>query len=140
MLGSRSFVDGMRFLFPEEDIGHASSSDKRPARTPLFDAKKLYTESISLAINSDGRLELFMLGADGGAYHRWQTAANGCCGESAELQGHSLQEIAAATNQDGRLELFALGALSQVADRSEWGLGRLVRLARPRVATDCCGD
>ena len=50
MLGSRSFVDGMTFVFPEEDIGRASSSVKSQ-RAHLYSIPKNFTRRTSQSMD-----------------------------------------------------------------------------------------
>ena len=66
--------------------------------------------------NQDGRIELFVVGADGAIYHRWQTAPNGPFADWHSLGGNVSQPFA-IRNQDDRIELFAVGAGS---DRALW--------------------
>jgi hypothetical protein len=67
----------------------------------------------AVALNSDGRLEVFARGADGGLWHNWQTAppvsyiANWSGWEP--LGGQITSDPAVALSCAGRLEVFALG-------------------------------
>src|SRR5258705_9149579 len=47
-----------------------------------------------VGVNADGRLELFVLGGDKGAWHKWQSTPNGGWGEWSSLGGTDLQQIA----------------------------------------------
>jgi Phosphoinositide phospholipase C, Ca2+-dependent len=61
--------------------------------------------------NADGRLELFVLGGNGGIWHKWQTTPNGgWAPEWISLGGVDIRGTPAVSqNADGRLELFVLG-------------------------------
>jgi peptidoglycan hydrolase-like protein with peptidoglycan-binding domain len=60
--------------------------------------------------NQDGRLEVFVKGADNALWHIWQTAAsNGWASGWASRGGVMGSKIAALRNADGRLELFVRG-------------------------------
>jgi len=61
-----------------------------------------------VATNADGRLELFVRGADGGTHHVWQRYPNGGFGAWQTLGARSPGMPAVAANADGRLELFTL--------------------------------
>jgi hypothetical protein len=67
-----------------------------------------------VGVNADGRLELFVLGGDKGAWHKWQSTPNGGWGEWSSLGGTDLQQIAVGNNADRRLEVFALGGDKRV--------------------------
>jgi hypothetical protein len=63
------------------------------------------------ARNADGRLEVFIRGADGKLYHRWQQAPGASLTQAWASLGGSLQhDPVVARNRDGRLEAFALRA------------------------------
>jgi hypothetical protein len=64
-----------------------------------------------IARNADGRLEVFIRGADGKLYHRWQQAPGASFTQAWASLGGSLQDDpVVARNRDGRLEAFALRA------------------------------
>lgn len=71
------------------------------------------TSSAALALNLDGRLELYARGYDGVARHVWQNAPNrgwaSWASEGATLAGDGTTEtwLSMARNKDGRLQLFA---------------------------------
>jgi glucose/arabinose dehydrogenase len=71
----------------------------------------------TVALNSDGRLEVFVVGPDNALYHKWQTAAgsNTWSGWSS-LQGgiKSNTDPAVVRNSDGRLEVFVVGSNNQL--------------------------
>ncbi len=66
-----------------------------------------------VATSADARLELFLAGADGNIWHRWQiTASNGWSPWTSEgSAGGGFTDAAPAVGRsgDGRLELFAVG-------------------------------
>ena len=64
-------------------------------------------------MNEDGRLELFVVGANNQLYHKWQTSPSS---SSSWSNYKSLSGIVRAntspevgTNSDGRLEVFVIG-------------------------------
>jgi acylphosphatase len=59
--------------------------------------------------NADGRLEVFVMGADGGLWHIWQTAPNNGWSGWSSLGGVMTEGPIAGRNQDGRLEVFVKG-------------------------------
>jgi hypothetical protein len=66
--------------------------------------------NLSVARNPDGRLELFLRGADNKVYHRWQQGAGGALTPTwASMGGSFAGSPVAAPNQNGRLEVFVLG-------------------------------
>ncbi len=66
--------------------------------------------SASAAINSDGRLEVFMRASDGSAWNIWQTVPHaGPWSAPNCLGGVVKQPLAPALNSDGRLEIFGIG-------------------------------
>jgi hypothetical protein len=104
----------------------------KPARTNLVGAPVVRA-------SADGRLEVFVVGADGGLYHSWQTAAsNGW----SQLVLHDrpanglVGSPALAPSGDGRLEMFVVGADGglyhgwQTAPSNGWN-GQLVLHDRP---------
>ena len=71
----------------------------------------------TVAINSDGRLEVFAVSAiNNQLYHRWQTTAGSTTAWSAwtSLGGNIKSDPAVAVNSDGRLEVFAVSADNQL--------------------------
>lgn len=62
---------------------------------------------IQVATNSDGRLEVFGLRADGELWHRWQLRPRSGWSEWESLGGGN-QLIAVGRNRDGRLEVFSV--------------------------------
>jgi hypothetical protein len=63
------------------------------------------------ARNADGRLEVFVRGADRKLYHRWQQAPGASLTQAwASLGGSLPHDPVVARNRDGRLEAFALRA------------------------------
>jgi hypothetical protein len=68
---------------------------------------------VTVARNADGRLEVFVKGADNAVYHKWQEAPNaGWVQDWVGLVGviRSDRDIAVGRNADGRLEVFVVGA------------------------------
>jgi ligand-binding sensor domain-containing protein/signal transduction histidine kinase len=91
-------------------------SAPRPAAGPLAAGK-----------NSDGRLELFQIGLDGQARHRWQKESNGDWSPWSVLGGSFLPGVAVSLDADGRLEVFAVDQARQLncirqkaRDSHEW--------------------
>jgi len=67
----------------------------------------------AVARNSDGRLEVFVIGANGNAlYHKWQNSPGTTTSWSAyhSLGGSLTGSPAAAINNDNRLGVFVIGA------------------------------
>lgn len=60
-----------------------------------------------IATNADGRLELFVRGADGDLHHAWQRYPNGGFGAWNAMAARSAGMPAVAANAEGRLEVFA---------------------------------
>jgi len=67
--------------------------------------------SPAVSRNADGRLEVFVLGGNGGVWHKWQTTPNGSwTPEWISLGGVDIRGTPAVSrNADGRLEVFVLG-------------------------------
>ena len=68
-------------------------------------------QSIRTAVNADGRLEAFRIGADGRALHTWQTQPAAAWFGSWELfdtSGTRLSSLDVARNADGRLEAIGI--------------------------------
>jgi hypothetical protein len=66
----------------------------------------------AVAPNSDGRLEVFVIGADHALYHKSQILAGGNSGWTgySTLGGNLVGNPVVAQNPDGRLEVFVIGA------------------------------
>lgn len=95
--------------------------------------------------NSDGRIEVFTTGEDGGIYHVWQTAPNNGWSSWVQLQaplpGIQFDGLGSVTNdQDGRFQLFfvgtdgALWTLAQSHPNNGWGSIRFLDGAPPADA------
>lgn len=69
-----------------------------------------------VALNSDGRQELFVVGKTGNLYHNYQTNANGAWSGWISLGGTWAQnsQPAVGRNSDGRLEVFIIGTDGQM--------------------------
>jgi len=66
-----------------------------------------------LGASADGRLELFVTGADRNVWHSWQTqASNGWSGWVSTMPGPGAEGASpeVRASGDGRLELFVVGA------------------------------
>ena len=87
--------------------------------------------SPTIAVNDDGRLEIFATGLDSALWHIWQVAPNGPWDNWASLGGPPNVDIGHSigvhVNDDGRLEIFATGSDSalwhiwQVTPNGPWG-------------------
>ena len=74
--------------------------------------------NVAVGTNKDGRLELFMLGANNALYHNYQCSTSGCTGGWSGWQSLGtpssttglVNSTTVASNSDGRLEVFALGS------------------------------
>ena len=87
--------------------------------------------SPTIAVNDDGRLEIFATGLDNALWHIWQVAPNGPWDNWASLGGPPNVDIGHSigvhVNDDGRLEIFATGSDSalwhiwQVTPNGPWG-------------------
>lgn len=62
----------------------------------------------AVAINSDGRMEVFGIGSSSDGIHGWQTTPNGGWSGWFGLGGGGLTKITAARNLDGTLESFCV--------------------------------
>ena len=62
----------------------------------------------AVARNSDGRLEVFVIGADHALYHNFQQTAGSTTSWSGftKLGGYVISNPAVGQNSDGRLEVF----------------------------------
>lgn len=80
----------------------------------------------TIAINADGRLEVFAVGTDGALRHAWELAPNQSWSDWASFGGSFVGAPAFGRNADGRLEVFAstpngvLRHVWQVAPNSGW--------------------
>jgi hypothetical protein len=118
-----------------------SSSGQPPAKTAGP------TLPPALVQNLDGRLEVFVLGADGALWHIWQNAPNGTWSNWASLSKPPTTAIAGppsvAQNKDGRLELLvnandgALWHIWQTVTGKSWGGGGLPLVRRPTRPRTC---
>jgi acylphosphatase len=77
--------------------------------------------------NSDGRLEMFVVGTDDALWHTWQTvAAGGPWSGWNSLGGVLTSEAVVALNSDGRLEVFVRGT-----DNALWHMWQTVAAGGP---------
>src|SRR5579859_448329 len=98
--------------------------------------------NLSLAINSDGHLEVFALTIDQHVWHTWQVSPGGEWAAWTALTGDSDMRtaIAVAQNADTRLELFGVdpsGAVwqsSQSAPNSDWSAWSQLNNPEPAAA------
>ena len=87
------------------------------------------TSRISVARNSDGRLEIFARGTDNALWHQWQTAPNNGWSGWSSLGGFITSDPVVINNADGRLEVFARGSDNavwhrwQTAPSNGWSAG-----------------
>ena len=110
---------------PGNGWGNWSSSGQPPVKTAGP------TLPPAVVQNLDGRLEVFLLGADGAIWHIWQNAPNGTWSNWASLSKPPTAAIAGppsvAQNKDGRLELLvnandgALWHIWQTVTGKSWG-------------------
>jgi acylphosphatase len=81
----------------------------------------------SVAVNSDGRIEVFARGTDDALWHIWQDAPHaGPWSAWSSLGGVITSDPAAALNSDGRVEVFARGT-----DGALWHIWQTVAHAGP---------
>jgi hypothetical protein len=73
-------------------------------------------DSVAVAPDAQGLLNLFLIGKNGALYTKKQTSVNGAFGATWESLGESLagrwsatDSLAVAPNQDGRLQIFLVG-------------------------------
>ena len=72
----------------------------------------------AVAINPDGRLEVFAIAANNQLYHRWQNAPGSSSWSAwTSLGGDLIGNPAVIANQDGRLEVFVVAANNQLYHR-----------------------
>jgi hypothetical protein len=103
-------VDGALYHRWETAVGTLTWSGWASAGKP---AATRFVDHPALAPSADGRLELFVTGADGNVWHRWQTRAsdgwsNWVSTRPAAGAAGAAPEVHASG--DGRLELFVVGA------------------------------
>jgi hypothetical protein len=79
-------------------------------------------QSITVATNADGALELFALGGNANVWHCWQPKAAQSWSRWEDLGGPHAGRPAATANADGRLEVFALGRDGGVGRRWQGGV------------------
>lgn len=84
--------------------------------TGVVHAPESSASRMAVARNKDGRLELFVVGANWELYHRWQSSPGGAWSGWRQFDG-SVSGIAAETNADGRIEVFAIGLHGEVYHR-----------------------
>jgi surface antigen len=78
---------------------------------------------VTMARNSDGRLEVFGVAANGAVVHQWQLIAGGLWSGWSQLGG-TFAAVAAETNADGRVEVFAVAADGSIAHKWQETAGR----------------
>jgi hypothetical protein len=79
-----------------------------PPRPPHPPTRHENVSSRLAVQNADGLLEAFVVGADGGLHHRWQTAPNTGWSGWAEPGSQRIGVLVAARDADGRLEIFTV--------------------------------
>lgn len=78
---------------------------------------------LTLAMNRDGRIEMFALSSGGAAWSVYETAPGSRNWASKLIGGHDLQQLAPASYFDGRLGLAALGADRHVYFTAQYAPG-----------------
>jgi hypothetical protein len=78
---------------------------------------------LTLAMNKDGRIEMFALSSAGNAWSVYETAQGSRNWASRYIGGHDLQALAPAPYFDGRLGLAALGGDKHVYFTAQWAPG-----------------
>lgn len=73
-----------------------------------------FTGQPSVAVNADGRLEVFATGTDSALWHNWQTSPGGSWSGWNSLGGGVLGSPTATINADGRLDVFVLSVSNNV--------------------------
>jgi hypothetical protein len=70
----------------------------------------------TVAMNSNGRQELFAVGMDGALYHTYQTSPNAGWSSWLSMGGTWAQNVSPAVgrNTDGRMEVFVIGSTGQM--------------------------
>ncbi|UFS69809.1 hypothetical protein LPW11_18205 [Geomonas sp. RF6] len=61
------------------------------------------------AINSDGRLEVFLIGSDRSVWNVWQQVPHAGPWSGPNNLGGNVKQLCTALNNDGRLEIFGIG-------------------------------
>lgn len=74
----------------------------------------IFPDAFSVAVNTDGRLELFGVGSDSAVWHNWQTSPGGGWSGWNSLGGKVSGRPVVARNANGQLEVFAIGTDSAV--------------------------
>ena len=69
----------------------------------------ILTSDIAAANNADGRMEVFVRGADNALWHKWQTAPSNGWSDWGTQGGGLTSNITVAANADRRLEFFVRG-------------------------------
>jgi murein DD-endopeptidase MepM/ murein hydrolase activator NlpD len=77
------------------------------------------TSNPAVAVNADGRLEVFVRGADNALWHRWQYANGAWTVDWQPLNGVLTSPPAVGVNQDGRLQVFVRGTDGALWTRSQ---------------------
>ncbi|MBS0469127.1 MAG: hypothetical protein JSR14_18235 [Proteobacteria bacterium] len=76
----------------------------------LYYTTRVATSASTASINSDGRLETFIVATNGGVWNIWQTRAHaGPWSQIGALGGIVKTPVCQALNTDGRLEIFGIG-------------------------------
>ena len=107
----------------------APSNGWNPAETL---SAGLFGLQVAAALNSDGRLEVFVIGGDFQLYHAWQSTPGGPFSALTQFPGVIARQIVLARNADGRLEFVYVGVDHSVWHNwqttpagAEWGGGSL---------------
>ncbi|MFN2466250.1 MAG: protease pro-enzyme activation domain-containing protein [Candidatus Dormibacteria bacterium] len=107
----------LRAVVPQHVPGDVAVSVSNPGGAPVAVPGGLHyargAGHQQMVTNRDGRLEMFVTGADGNVYHNWEPYPSGPLGSYASLGGPSAgsfrNDPAAGLNPDGRIEAFAIG-------------------------------
>ncbi|MER5481514.1 peptidoglycan DD-metalloendopeptidase family protein, partial [Streptomyces sp. NPDC002734] len=102
--GASVRVDPLPYL-AERGVTIPCFPGNAPAPAPLVHPAE--SGRVVSARGADGRLEVFVGGADG-VHHAWQTSVNGDWSAWESLGGPNGATLAIGANADGRLELFAI--------------------------------
>jgi hypothetical protein len=98
------------YLRPDHRIAQVKQNPGGWARTAVID-RGSWGSRMALAVNADGRLEVFYIGSDNKLYHIWQTAPNSGWTQSFVLDnGSYAKQLVVGSNKDGRLEVFYIGS------------------------------
>ena len=82
--------------------------------------------NIEVGANTNGRLEVFVIGIDDKLYHKWQTSAGSNTWTAWQSLGGGIKadtSPAVARNSDGRLEVFVVGATNQLYHKWQTSAG-----------------